>query len=116
MIHADARRAALERWLYEVLRAELRGASFALTPASEDASFRRYFRATLDTAAASSSWMHPPGRRTAERSCTSRGCCMTRVCMRPKCMPRTWQAGFLLLSDLGTRTYLAELDSGNATC
>ena len=44
MIHADPRREALERWLAR----ELGGARFTLTPASEDASFRRYFRATLD--------------------------------------------------------------------
>src|SRR5437016_11304444 len=43
MIHADSRRAALESWL----AAQLRGARFSLTPASVDASFRRYFRAAL---------------------------------------------------------------------
>ena len=43
MIHGDSRRAAVERWLAR----ELRGAPFTLTPASEDASFRRYWRATL---------------------------------------------------------------------
>ena len=42
MIHGDLRRAALERWL-----APQFGVSFQLTPASEDASFRRYWRATL---------------------------------------------------------------------
>ena len=40
MIHGDHRRILLERWL----AGELRGARFTLTPASEDASFRRYFR------------------------------------------------------------------------
>src|SRR5262245_31661464 len=44
MIHADVRRAALERWLAP----HLRGVGFSLAPASEDASFRRYWRATLD--------------------------------------------------------------------
>src|SRR5262245_44228562 len=39
MIHADPRRDALERWL----SVQLRGVHFSLTPASEDASFRRYF-------------------------------------------------------------------------
>ena len=39
---ADARRDALQRWLAPRL-----GSAFELTPASEDASFRRYFRATL---------------------------------------------------------------------
>src|SRR5258706_1961349 len=43
MIHADDRRAELERWLGRPFK----GASFSLAPASEDASFRRYFRATL---------------------------------------------------------------------
>src|SRR6266850_2501195 len=41
---ADDRRTRLAQWL----GAELHGARFTLTPASEDASFRRYFRATLD--------------------------------------------------------------------
>src|SRR5262245_30790958 len=44
MIHADPRRDALERWL----SGQLRGAPFSLAPASEDASFRRYFRARLE--------------------------------------------------------------------
>ena len=43
MIHGDSRRAALERWLATYFQ----GARFSLAPASEDASFRRYFRATL---------------------------------------------------------------------
>jgi aminoglycoside/choline kinase family phosphotransferase len=47
MIHADSRRAALERWIAAQLRQRLSGAEFSLAPASADASFRRYFRATL---------------------------------------------------------------------
>ena len=44
MITDDDRRAALQRWL----EARLPGAGFSLASASEDASFRRYFRATLE--------------------------------------------------------------------
>src|SRR5437762_8365408 len=44
MIHADPRRSDLERWL----AGQFRGAGFSLAPASEDASFRRYFRASLE--------------------------------------------------------------------
>ena len=42
MIHGDIRRAALERWLGAQLPA-----SFTLSPASEDASVRRSFRAEI---------------------------------------------------------------------
>ena len=41
MIHADARRAAAERWI----ASQLPSAGFSLESASEDASFRRYWRA-----------------------------------------------------------------------
>src|SRR5688572_25946382 len=58
MIHGDSRRDALERWL----GAELRGARFSLTPASEDASFRRYFRATLDNGASFVAMDAPPDK------------------------------------------------------
>jgi hypothetical protein len=43
MIHADVRRDLVQVWLERELRARL-----SLTPASADASFRRYCRATLD--------------------------------------------------------------------
>jgi len=56
MIHADFRRDALQRWL----STQLGGARFALTPASEDASFRRYFRATLDDGASYVAMDAPP--------------------------------------------------------
>ena len=44
MIHADVRRDAAQAWAAR----ELQGAPFTFSPASADASFRRYWRATLD--------------------------------------------------------------------
>jgi len=114
MIHADARRAALERWLYEVLRAELRGASFALTPASEDASFRRYFRATLDNGRSFVIMDAPPGKEDCRAFVHVARLLHDAGVHAPEVHAADLAAGFLLLSDLGTRTYLAELDSGNA--
>ena len=47
MIHADVRRDAARAWTEQALRQKSSDASFSFTPASADASFRRYWRAAL---------------------------------------------------------------------
>jgi aminoglycoside/choline kinase family phosphotransferase len=110
IIHADDRRSRLERWLYEVLR----GARFALTPASEDASFRRYFRATLDDGRSFVIMDAPPEKEDCRPFVHVARLLHDAGVHAPEVHAADLAAGFLLLSDLGTRTYLAELDSGNA--
>jgi aminoglycoside/choline kinase family phosphotransferase len=110
IIHADDRRSRLERWLCEVLR----GAGFALTPASEDASFRRYFRATLDDGASFVIMDAPPGKEDCRPFVHVARLLQDAGVHAPAVHAADLAAGFLLLSDLGTRTYLAQLDAGNA--
>ena len=114
IIHADDRRSRLERWLHEVLRAELRGKHFVLTPASEDASFRRYFRATLDDGRSYVIMDAPPEKEDCRPFLHVAQLLHAAGVHAPEVHAADLAAGFLLLSDLGTRTYLAELDAGNA--
>jgi N-acetylmuramate 1-kinase len=111
MIHADVRRDALERWLAP----HLRGASFTLTAASEDASFRRYWRATLEDGASYVVMDAPPDKEDCRPFvCVARMLADAGV-HAPKVFAQDLAQGFLLLSDLGKRTYLAELNADNAS-
>jgi aminoglycoside/choline kinase family phosphotransferase len=110
MIHADNRRHALERWL----SAELRGARFSLTPASEDASFRRYFRATLDDGRSFVAMDAPPEKEDCRPFVHVAGLLREAGVHAPQVHAQDLSQGFLLLTDLGTRTYLQELSDGNA--
>ena len=111
MIHADPRREALERWLAR----ELGGDRFTLTPASEDASFRRYFRATLDDGSSLIAMDAPPDKEDCRPFVhVARLLARGRACMRRRCRAQDLAQGFLLLTDLGTRTYLASSTPGNA--
>ena len=110
MIHADDRRLRLERWLAE----QFRGAAFALTPASEDASFRRYFRAALDDGASFVAMDAPPDKEDCRPFIHVARLLKDAGVHAPEVHAQDLAAGFLLLSDLGTRTYLAELDEASA--
>jgi N-acetylmuramate 1-kinase len=111
MIHGDSRRDALQSWL----STQLRGAPFSLTPASEDASFRRYFRATLDDGASFVAMDAPPEREDCRPFVRIAGLLHQAGVHGPQVHAQDLSQGFLLLTDLGTRTYLQELvrdDSG----
>jgi N-acetylmuramate 1-kinase len=110
MIHADDRRASLERWL----AAQLKDARFSLAPASEDASFRRYFRATLEDGSTYVAMDAPPDKEDCRPFVHVAGLLSAAGVHAPRIHAQDLQAGFLLLSDLGTRTYLQELNEGNA--
>jgi aminoglycoside/choline kinase family phosphotransferase len=112
MIHGDVRRAAVESWL----RRELRGADFSLAPASEDASFRRYWRATLGDGRSYIAMDAPPGREGNDCRPFVRiaGMLAEAGVHAPRVLAQDLAQGLLLLSDLGTRTYLDELNPGNA--
>ncbi len=114
---ADPRFILLSEWLAKALRSE----QFTLAPASEDASFRRYFRVTLQAPAALA-----PGAATliAMDAPPPREDCRPFVhvatLMRdagvnaPQVLAQDLARGFLLLTDLGPTTYLRALDAGNA--
>jgi aminoglycoside/choline kinase family phosphotransferase len=110
MIHADVRRDALERWLAP----HLHGVSFTLSAASEDASFRRYWRATLGDGASYVAMDAPPGKEDCRPFVRVARMLADAGVHAPQVLAQDLEQGFLLLSDLGTRTYLAELNTGNA--
>ncbi len=110
MIHADDRRASLERWLAD----RLGGARFSLAPASEDASFRRYFRATLEDGSSYVAMDAPPDKEDCRPFVHVAGLLAAAGVHAPRIHAQDLGAGFLLLDDLGTRTYLQELNDANA--
>ena len=110
MIHADDRRALLERWL----SSELKGARFSLTPASADASFRRYFRATLDDGATYVAMDAPPEKEDCRPFVHVARLLEAAGVHAPHIYAADLDAGFLLLADLGRRTYLDVLNAENA--
>ncbi len=111
----DARLLELAEWTKQTLRT----GAFALAPASADASFRRYFRITPHAPWRGHVDADRDGRAAAARGLPSlrsrRGTAARR---RPPCAGgarrRSRTSGFLLLTDLGTRTYLDALDAASA--
>jgi len=107
---ADERRTRLEHWL----ATQLRGERFSLTSASEDASFRRYFRATLEDGRSFVAMDAPPEKEDCGPFVRIARLLTDAGVHAPVVHAQDLGAGFLLLSDLGTRTYLAELTAATA--
>lgn len=105
----DARRQALAHWLESIGRY----ASFELTAASSDASFRRYFRVhhpsgtdiVMDA---------PPEREDCGPFLHVAGLMRAAGLHVPEILAQDLSQGFLLLSDLGTQTYLQVISESNA--
>ena len=114
MIHADARRTALERWLASHLGSEFGDDRFSLTPASEDASFRRYFRVRGPGARTVIAMDAPPDKEDCRPFVHVARLLREAGLNAPEVLAQDLDQGFLLLSDLGTRTYLQALTAGNA--
>jgi len=110
MIHADDRRADLERWI----GMQFQPARFTLTPASEDASFRRYFRASFDDGRSFVAMDAPPAKEDCRPFVRIAGMLREAGVNAPEVFAQDLERGFLLLGDLGTRTYLQELSADNA--
>ncbi|WP_207144904.1 aminoglycoside phosphotransferase family protein [Allochromatium vinosum] len=103
------RTAVLRSWLSDVLGPE----SLELTPASSDASFRRYWRVRR----AGETWIAmdaPPEfedcGRYADLARRFRACGLNT----PEIHAEFREQGFLLISDLGDRVYLGELNEQSA--
>jgi N-acetylmuramate 1-kinase len=111
MITDDDRRAGLQRWLAAQLPP---GASFSLAPASEDASFRRYFRATLEDGRSFVAMDAPPDKEDCRPFVHVARMLREAGVHAPEVHAQDLAQGFLLLADLGTRTYLQELNAQNA--
>ncbi len=100
---------ALQLWLGR----ELGSDSFDLAPASSDASFRRYFRATLN----GSNYIvmdAPPAHEDCRPFIHVAGMFGEAGVHVPKVLAQDLERGFLLLSDLGSTTYLSILNEANA--
>jgi len=110
MIHADSRRAALEGWL----AGRLHGARFTLAPASEDASFRRYFRARLGDGRSYVVMDAPPEKEDCRPFLRVARLLHEAGVHAPEVHAEDLAQGFLLLSDLGSRTYLGAIEENNA--
>ncbi|HUP93567.1 MAG TPA: phosphotransferase [Burkholderiales bacterium] len=84
----------------------------SLERASEDASFRRYFRARVGNA----TWIvmdAPPEREDSTAFVTVAALMRGAGVHVPEVLAQDLARGFLLLSDLGTRTYLQAFDEKN---
>ena len=105
----DTRRAAFDAWLADVApRHGLQPAT--LCPASADASFRRYLR--IDGADASYIVMDAPPAHEDVRPFVHIAALMHAAGLNaPVVVEQSAEQGFLLLSDLGSRLYLDELQA-----
>ena len=86
---------------------------FFLSPASADASFRRYFRIS----AGGQTWIAmdaPPEREDCRPFVRVAALLREAGLNTPQVLAQDLERGFLLLSDLGSTTYLDALDDSNA--
>jgi N-acetylmuramate 1-kinase len=97
----DSRLVALERWVAAQLRS-----SFTLSPASADASFRRYFRARQDGGGSFIVMDAPPAAEDCSAFVRVAGLLRAAGVNAPQVIAQDLGAGFLLLTDLGEQTYL----------
>jgi len=102
---ADLRLGLLRAWLEH----DLGLAGCSLAPASEDASFRRYFRATLPGGGTRIVMDAPPEKENVDPYLRVAAMLADIGVHAPKVLARNAARGFLLLTDLGTAMYLPEL-------
>jgi aminoglycoside/choline kinase family phosphotransferase len=105
----DDRLNALDAWL----RTALANAPFRLEPASADASFRRYFRVFLDEGRTLIAMDAPPERENSEPFVRIAKMFRDAGLNAPEVLAQDLGQGFLLLTDLGTRSYLQALRAEN---
>ena len=90
------------------------GLCFTLAPASADASFRRYFRATLDDGKTHIVMDAPPAKGDCRPWLHVQQLFRNAGAHVPEVLAQDLERGFLLLSDLGNTTYLQALNADNA--
>ncbi len=110
----DVRKDRLEQWAAGALGTR----EFALARASEDASFRRYFRLTPATPwrghASVIAMDAPPPREDCRPFVHVAELLIAAGVHAPAVLAQDLSLGYLLLEDLGDRTYLAALDPASA--
>ena len=106
------RTAALRDWL----SAQCPGRAFDLAPASADASFRRYFRATFADSGETRIIMDaPPEHENCRPFIHVAGLLKDAGLHAPQVLAADLDQGFLLLTDLGTTTFLQAMTAPDAT-
>jgi len=106
----DQRLAALRRWL----AGPLGGPEFSIAPASADASFRRYFRVARADGQSFIAVDAPPEHEDGAAFVRVARLLRTAGVNAPEVHAQDLERGFLLLTDLGTVTYLDALTDANA--
>ncbi len=106
----NSRLDALERWLGP----QFPDVPFTLAPASEDASFRRYFRATLADGRTFVAMDAPPEKEDCGAYLHVAALLAGAGVHVPRIHARNEAQGFLLLEDLGSTTYLEVLSEATA--
>jgi aminoglycoside/choline kinase family phosphotransferase len=104
---SDRRLEQLQQWLSVLFGSR----DFAIAPASADASFRRYFRVSRN----GQTWIAmdaPPEKENMEPYIRVANMLVAAGVKAPHVLETNLAEGFLLNSDLGARTYLAEIDGG----
>ncbi len=101
----DPRLELLRRWLEQALGWH----DVRLEPASADASFRRYFRVGASDHATVIAMDAPPDKEDVAPYLRVAGMLADVGVNAPRVLQRNADDGFLLLTDLGSVTYLAEL-------
>jgi len=114
---ADARLALLTDWAAATLGTH----ELTIAPASADASFRRYFRLTATAAAKLAPGARtliamdaPPAKEDSRPFVHVAALLRAAGVHAPEVLAADLDRGFLLLTDLGDRTYLAHLDAARA--
>jgi aminoglycoside/choline kinase family phosphotransferase len=103
---------ALQTWLSRLFPAE----KWQLEPASADASFRRYFRISLTDRGESRIVMDAPPQQEDCRPFIQVAALLRQAGLNaPAVLAQDLEQGFLLLTDLGTTTYLAALQRDDAS-
>lgn len=106
---SSSRTAALSRFVEQAL-----GEAAAVAPASADASFRSYWRATLADGSTRIVMDAPPGKEDI-RPWLDVGARLRGAGLHtPQVFAADPAQGFVLMEDLGSRAYLAELDAASA--
>ncbi|MDD2760564.1 MAG: phosphotransferase [Methylomonas sp.] len=106
---SDSRANALIQWLTADLRLQVE----SITPASSDASFRRYFR--VEHAEGCDIVMDaPPDKENTESFIRNANLLRKAGIHVPAIYSRNPEQGFLLLEDMGSQCYLDCLQDGNA--
>jgi N-acetylmuramate 1-kinase len=99
--------------LRQFVQASLGDKRFALSRASEDASFRSYWRVQAEAGAAPSSWIlmdAPPDKESLDTWLDIDARLRKAGLHAPEIFAVDRAQGFVLMEDLGARTYLPELD------